>query len=740
MSFNGDSPTLDDVRAVLEREGRRPILLYVDKGLKRPLYTDWEKTSYEQTQTPSYRRFLERHSNTGVLLGEDDNLVTIDCDTELFMAEIIQLNPALASTLISVGERAGQIWFYAVGSRPHKIEYLKVRKDSPLALGAKKIEPDGTCKIGELRAEGGQSIIRGVHPCGNHYRWLCFGPPIILDFAEINWPPDVIIPWGKERRSTQSTTGNKDDDGLLKRAIDALPIDKLWAHFNYPSRKGNPVCSPFRDDHSPSFSVYDEGRRWKDHGNGDHGDSYDFYQRATGQDAKSAFVAFVELAGFGNELRKNLEKGQGISPDEDAKLGTQKPELILPSGAVTFSHCAEQLFPVLAKQFRCFVRDRLLVEIAYQKVLKDKQLHDIFQLLEPDALRSRIEKYFNCRVWREERGAYVKKPGRCTSDAARVLLKTDQAFDALPRITRLSAAPILTGEIGKLEILYHGYHDVGGGVYISHGATKIELPSIEEAKRLLLETLCDYDFLSGADKSRALASLLSPAIRSGTLLGDVDFPIDIGEANDSQSGKTFRHKLVCAIYGETPYVIAWREGGVGSLDESISSALIAGVMFIFFENFRGRMNSQLVETCLRGTGTAPARIPYRGEVQVSTGHINWQLSSNGLEATRDFVNRAIITRICKRERDYRFKQYTEGNILRHIKANQPLYLGAVFRILKDWNELGRPRTDENRHDFIEWAQALDWIVQNMFGLVPLLDGTLKKSYESAIQLCLGCGW
>ena len=48
-------------------------------------------------------------------------------------------------------------------------------------------------------------------------------------------------------------------------------------------------------------------------------------------------------------------------------------------------------------------------------------------------------------------------------------------------------------------------------------------------------------------------------MRAGRLLGEVDFPIDIGKANDSQSGKTFRQKLVYTLYGETPYIIAYRE-------------------------------------------------------------------------------------------------------------------------------------------------------------------------------------
>jgi hypothetical protein len=426
------------------------------------------------------------------------------------------------------------------------------------------------------------------------------------------------------------------------------------------------------------------------------------------------------------ETEPSLHGANGKQPPTPNKEEKKRIELILPSGYVRFSDTARIMFPVLANRLRYFVRGRGLVEIAYQKIMKDKQLHDIFQLLEPDALRSRIENDFVCWVWREEKGKYLKKPARCTADAARVLLKTDQAFEYLPAIATLSAAPVLTGEQGALRILYKGYHDVHGGIYVTGGAEKILLPTRKEAIELILEILRDYDFISLADKSRAVAFFLSPAMRAGRLLGEVDFPIDIGEANESQSGKTFRQKLVYTIYGETPYIIANREGGVGSLDESISTALIAGVPFVFFENFRGQMKSQLVETCLRGTGMAPARAPHKGEIQVPTGHINWQLSSNGLEASRDLGNRAIITRIAKREAGYKFSTYPEGNILAHIKANQTKYQAAVFRILADWDQLGRPHTKDARHDFVEWAQALDWIVQNFFNLPPLLDGHIEE--------------
>jgi hypothetical protein len=94
---------------------------------------------------------------------------------------------------------------------------------------------------------------------------------------------------------------------------------------------------------------------------------------------------------------------------------------------------------------RYFVRDRLLVEIAYQKRLKDNQSNDVFQLLEPHAFQTRLEADFHCRVWRENHGRpAVLKPGRCPTETAWVLLKSDAAYEHLPVISFISAQPVYT--------------------------------------------------------------------------------------------------------------------------------------------------------------------------------------------------------------------------------------------------------------------------------------------------------
>jgi hypothetical protein len=51
------------------------------------------------------------------------------------------------------------------------------------------------------------------------------------------------------------------------------------------------------DDRRPSFSIFADGRRFKDHATGETGDSFDLYQRLTKTDAKSAWRPFIALAG-----------------------------------------------------------------------------------------------------------------------------------------------------------------------------------------------------------------------------------------------------------------------------------------------------------------------------------------------------------------------------------------------------------------------------------------------------------
>lgn len=84
-------------------------------------------------------------------------------------------------------------------------------------------------------------------------------------------------------------------------AKDRLRIPALWAMLNLPGEcRSNPCHSPFYERTSkPAFSVFNEGRNFKDHRTGEEGTAVDLLILASGLSKSAACVKFIELAGGG---------------------------------------------------------------------------------------------------------------------------------------------------------------------------------------------------------------------------------------------------------------------------------------------------------------------------------------------------------------------------------------------------------------------------------------------------------
>ena len=452
--------------------------------------------------------------------------------------------------------------------------------------------------------------------------------------------------------------------------------------------------------------------------------------------------AFRPEAGTG--ARKEVHDGSPGDPDEhearrteyvdpnlhgkngNAPCSVHGGDLILPSGGVSILECAEKTFEIFAKTHKYFVRGRLITEIG-----RDKHGNEMLIQVKPSGLRTRLEEYFNLKAWRcaqksdvlnghaKATGEPILKGANCPKDIAEALLESHPAVDKTPGIRLMVKNPVITEVNGELKVLAHGYYPNLGGVYVSSNLDVPDVP-LAQAVHCIYDLLSEFDFVTGSDLSRAIAAIISPALRFGQLL-NCDFPIDFSEADFSQSGKSLRHKMTCAVYGENAYVITKEEKGVGSLAESVSTGLIGALPFLCLENVRDGLNCPLLESAIKGMGVVNCRVPYKGEMQVETGHVCWQLSSNKAIPTTDLANRSLITRIRKRP-GHHFRVFDEGTIVSHIQAKQSFYLGAVFAVVRAWFDFGKLRTDDTQHDFREFTQTLDWIVQELFGLPPLLDG------------------
>ena len=98
----------------------------------------------------------------------------------------------------------------------------------------------------------------------------------------------------------------------------AYRIPAAWRDLGLPGQSGNCVASPFRQDHSPSFSVFDDGTRFKDHATGEGGDVFDFIAMGRGCNAAEAIRFVEDRLGITRPERK---------PDAAKKEGSKLPPL-----------------------------------------------------------------------------------------------------------------------------------------------------------------------------------------------------------------------------------------------------------------------------------------------------------------------------------------------------------------------------------------------------------------------------
>ena len=425
-----------------------------------------------------------------------------------------------------------------------------------------------------------------------------------------------------------------------------------------------------------------------------------------------------------------------LEPDapQNANWPVTVPENIfpVPAGRYNYTISGGKIFPAIAKFNLWFMRNGTVHEVFSDQdgamlspLTKDRAVSVLEEFASDTGKRiARFE------IQEVEGKKFPKwRTSTMPTGSMEIMMQSNVARRHLPEIRQLLACPvIIEGADRSCQTLAKGFHSHGGGTYITHGEKPPEVP-LAAAVEALLSIHGDFAFSSKSDHARAIAVMLSPALKMGGFIND-DFPLHVAEATVSQSGKDYLQKMHSRIYNERPAGIAPPKGGVGSLDETISKVLIAGRPFVCFSNFRGKLESAILESAIRGQGRVECRA-LRTSATVDCTPFIWQLSTNGAEFTRDLANRSVITRIKKQPADYAFNRYPEGDLIAHVEANQYFYLGCVFAVIRAWVDSGKPRTTDTRHDFRQWTQSLDWIVQGIFDLPPLLDGHREEQARTA---------
>jgi len=348
-------------------------------------------------------------------------------------------------------------------------------------------------------------------------------------------------------------------------------------------------------------------------------------------------------------------------------------------------------------------------------------------VVKPSALCSDFELVARLVRVRETEDGEEYVPTTCSESVARRIIESAGFQEALPRIKVLSSCPVLIERNG--ELIQVADYDQESGILA--GGEQVPDMDLADAISLLDDLVAEFRFATQGDRARALAAVITPALVFGNVL-NARAPVDLGEADASQSGKGFRNKLTTAIYNTIPRTVTQRaRGGVGSIQESFDSALVSGARFIALDNLRGRLDLPALESFLT-EDSYPARVPYASPVEIDPRQVVIMLTSNKAEVTIDLANRSSCVRIMKQTDNHQFRSYPEGDLLDHVRANQRCYLGAVFAVVRQWHRLGKPALPQTAHDFRQWARVLGYIVERILHAGELLSGhrTAQKRVAS----------
>jgi hypothetical protein len=205
-------------------------------------------------------------------------------------------------------------------------------------------------------------------------------------------------------------------------------------------------------------------------------------------------------------------KSTTAEPEVNAELPNvgkaSKPLLILPGGEQTIKASARECFQGMAKLRSYFVRNGEFVTLGENGNLK---------VLLPKEFISRIEGPFNLvKLYSTTKGPGLA-PSRCSIKNANALLGSEEMLKYSLPLRLIAALPVLVERNGKPETLGKGYHEEVGGIYVLRDLTPTPLSLSEAVKALTEELFSDYDWVTGSDLSRAVAQVLSPALRLGSV-------------------------------------------------------------------------------------------------------------------------------------------------------------------------------------------------------------------------------
>lgn len=661
---------------------------YPDPDCKKPKRKGWRDLKAEN-QAEDLRRLAR--GNVGMPTGSASRLVVVDLDvkTEDDVAAIEQrLGLDRVVTPVVVSPTGGRHYYF----------------NAPADVVLKNLQK-GFDPSTDTRGEGGYVVLPGsTHPNGGTYEWAPGRSYFEVPVAPL--PADLLAKWIE----AQKPAGDEPDED--REPVEPFDIDSLApnvrerlqlvvgcevygatygivrapegtghaAILGRANRVGNLIGAGLLDADAAESELFDAvERRYSDRSGKIPGG------KTTVRDGIRNGSRFpVDVAEWVAEIERDLIPFQKstVPPVEPVPEAGELPLIeVSKESRETFDRMVAAMVVANEPTPKFFATlDGGLARIDGARLA----------MLSPRTLFAYLARSFQWQHWRKTRDSFEPYLGDPSESFVRVVSGSADFGDWLPVVETVSTVPVLNLETG--ESFAEGYDEnsrtlvvpMPGLVYEPNDDARAGIEFLRE------ELLADFPFVSDADRSNALAALLTHA--TATSWGDNSTPLFLADAPIVGSGKSLFAEVCAALAGVDDAITAVsQDATAGELDKVVTATMREGRAASVFDNLKGKVASTTLAAIATGGRQVSLRVLATSDLAKVRGNLGKILTGNNLVFDADLARRMVRVRIDPKDPQPSTRTgFRHPNLLAWVREHRGELIAAAHSVIRGWIRAGRP--------------------------------------------------
>ena len=417
-------------------------------------------------------------------------------------------------------------------------------------------------------------------------------------------------------------------------------------------------------------------------------------------------------------LKELVEENIGYNKI-DRTEDLERQELLLDGKERSMSDLSRDVSDIFKDKNILFFKPHTKQIIEIDKIkFKDDQEDYLIEFREMSKARfiTYIEKYVRVGKNEEKSGnQFVVKS--LNSEKASIILASEHLENALPKIERIFPAPIPIILDGKLTFAKKGYDERFNSWRDPNSPDINEEMDLEEAKKVIDKAYKEFCFKGDQDKINAIAGLLTPFLRG--LYGNFSTrtPIIFYKGNRERVGKDYCAGITGIVYdGRAKFDTPLSSGdGKGNNNEElrkkITAVMKSGQNRMHFANNKGKINNAVLEGLLTSEMWSDRALG-KNQYLSFPNEMDYSLSGNvGISYTADFSNRSLFVNLHLAMEYANLREFKNPELHEWVKENRSLILSALFSLVKNWFDNGRPKGSVAFASYPKWANICGGIME-----------------------------